>query len=340
MMKTLALAAAAAALAFPAAAQDATLSVHHFLPAEAAPHALLMAPWADRVEKESGGRLRFEIFPSMRLGGTPMTLADQLRDGEIDAALLLPGAGGGRYPKTEVYELPFLEAGALASTLALQDYYDRHLREEYREFQVILLWAQEGAVIHLNRPAARLEDFKGLKIRGANRAAGTFLRGVGAIAVGAPLSALPGMLARGVLDGCLLPYELAATYRVHEDLRHHVALGGGQVRIGTSVLAFVMNRDAYAALDPQLRAVLDAHSGRHLAWYAGKSWSEAERAGLEAAKRQGNRFSSIEGPELERIRAAVRPEIERFLDELSRQGGFDAAALYADAKAMIDRHSR
>lgn len=338
MMRTLAL--AAAALAFPAAAQNATLRVHHFLPAEASPHALLVAPWADRVEKESGGRLRFELFPSMQLGGTPMTLADQLRAGDIDAALLLPGAAGGRYPRTEVFEIPFLDAGAMAGTAALQDYYDKHLREEYRDFQVILLWAQEGALIHANRPIARLEDFKGLKIRAANRAAGTFLRGVGAIAVGSPLAQLPGMLARGLLDGCLMPYELAATYRVHEDLRHHVALGGGQARIGTSVLAFVMNRDAYAALAPGLRAVLDAHSGRHLAWYAGKSWDEAERAGLEAAKRQGNRFSSIDGPELERIRAAVRPEVERFLDELSRQGGFDAAALYADAKAMLDRHSR
>lgn len=334
------LALAAAALAFPAAAQNATLRVHHFLPAEAAPHALLVAPWAHRLEKESGGRLRFEIFPSMQLGGTPMTLADQLSEGLIDAALVLPGAAGGRYPRTEVFEIPFLEAGAMAGTLALQDYYDKHLREEYRDFRPILLWAQAGAVVHVNRPIAKLEDFKGLKIRAANRAAGTFLRGVGAIAVGSPLGDLPGMLAKGLLDGCLLPYELAATYRVHEDLRHHVTLGGARARIGTSVLAFLMNRDAYAGLAPDLRELLDAHAGRNLAWYAGKSWSEAERAGLEAAKRHDNRVSSLEGPELERIRAAVQPEIERFLDELSRQGGFDAAALHSDARAMIEKYSR
>jgi hypothetical protein len=43
--------------------------------------------------------------------------------------------------------------------------------------------------------------------------------------------------------------------------------------------------------------------------------------------------------EVERVRAAVKPEIDRFLKELSAVG-FDAAALYADAQALIAKHSK
>jgi hypothetical protein len=44
-------------------------------------------------------------------------------------------------------------------------------------------------------------------------------------------------------------------------------------------------------------------------------------------------------PEVDRVRAAVKPEIEKFLKELSA-AGFDAAALYAEAQALIAKHSR
>ena len=64
------LAAAAAALALPAAAQEVTLEMHHFAPPQAAVHALLAAPWAAKLEKDSGGRLRIPVSPALSLGGT------------------------------------------------------------------------------------------------------------------------------------------------------------------------------------------------------------------------------------------------------------------------------
>jgi TRAP-type C4-dicarboxylate transport system substrate-binding protein len=331
------LVALAAALALPAAAQEVTLRMHHFAPPHAAAHAALAAPWAAKLEKDSGGRLRIPVFPALELGGKPAGLVQQVREGEADIVLTAVAFTPGRFPRTEVFELPFLNAGAAAGTFALQDYYERHLQAEYRDYHVLLLFAQEGAALHVNRPVRRLEDLKGLKIRAPGRASGVFLRAVGATAVGSPAAQLPQMLAKGLLDGCLAPFAALDEHDLHKLVRHHVSF---EARVGTSVLAMLMNRESYAALPGALRRLVDDHSRRHLAWYVGKTWSELEQPGIAAAQGAGNDLSRLAPAEAERIRAAVAPEIARFLADLSYHGDFDAGALYRDAQAMIAKHQR
>ena len=331
------LAALAAALALPAAAQELTLEMHHFAPPQAAVHALLAAPWAAKLEKDSGGRLRIPVSPALSLGGTSGDLERQVREGEVDIVVTAAGFTPGRFPRTEVFELPFLNADARAATFALQDYYDRHLQAEYRDYHVLLLFAHDGAALHVNRPVRRLEDLKGLKIRAAGRAGGVFVRGVGATAIGSPAPQLPQMLAKGLLDGCLAPFAAVAEYDLQKLVRHHVTF---EARAGTTVLAMLMNRGKYAALPPALRRLVDEHSRRHLAWYAGKTWAELEQPGIAAARAAKNDLASLAPAEAERIRAAVAPEIARFLADLSHHGGFDAQALYRDAQAMVARYQK
>jgi TRAP-type C4-dicarboxylate transport system substrate-binding protein len=322
------LAAAALLVALSAAAQEATLRMQHFAPPQAPAHALLAAPWAARLEQESGGRLRIPVFASLALGGTPEELAQQVREGEVDIVLTAAGFTPGRFPRTEVFELPFAHGAAAANTWALQDYYDRHLREEYRDYHVLLLFADDGAALHATRPIRRLEDLRGLKIRTAGRGGAAFLRAVGAVAIGSPAADLPQMLAKGLLDGCLAPFSALAGTGAEKSLAHHVAF---DERIGVTVYALLMNPGRYRALPEPLRRLLDAHSRRHLAWYAGKTWSELEPAGAPGA---------LPAIEAQRIRAAAAGEVERTLAEISRHGGFDAAALYRDAKALVEKYSK
>jgi TRAP-type C4-dicarboxylate transport system substrate-binding protein len=263
------LAAAALALALPAAAQEATtLRLHHFAPPHAAAHAALAAPWAAKLEKDSGGRLRIEVSPALALGGKPADLERQAREREVDIVLTAAAFTPGRFPRTEVFELPLVDGDAPGLTFALQDYYDRHLRSEYAEYQVLLLYATDEAALHVERPVRRLEDLKGLKIRAPGRAGGVLLRAAGAVAIGSPAAQLPQMLAKGLLDGCIAPFAALAELRLQETVRHHVRFAPG---LGTSVFAMLMNRESYAALPAPLRQLVDAHSRRHLAWYAGKT---------------------------------------------------------------------
>jgi TRAP-type C4-dicarboxylate transport system substrate-binding protein len=327
-----------AALAAPAAAQE-TFKMHHFVPPKAPPSARFMMPWSEKVEKDSGGKIKIQIFPTMQLGGTPPQLVDQVRDGVVDFTFTLPGYTADRFPRTEVFEVPFLHTNALATAQAMQDYYDKYLQEEYKDYQVILLYTHDGAVISANKPVMSLADFKGLKIRTANRGGGVFLRGVGATPVGSPVTEIQTMLTKGVIDGVLLPYEIMPAFKIHELVHNHITLSGPQPRVGTSVFAFLMNKKRYDALPADLKKVIDNNSRRHIAKWAGQTWQEVEMPGMNAAKKAGNKFMEIPSAEVAKIRQAVKPEIDKFLAELSRPG-FDAAKAYADAQKMVAKYSK
>jgi TRAP-type C4-dicarboxylate transport system substrate-binding protein len=329
----------ALATPMPAAAQTVTLKLSHFVPPVAPPHATFLAPWAAKVEKESGGKLKVQIFPSMQLGGTPPQLIDQIRDGVVDIGWTVVGYTAGRFPKTEVMEVPFLHTTARATTLALQDYYEKHLRDEYKDYHVLLLHVHGGALVHAGKPITKLEDYRGLKIRTPNRGGSVFLRAVGANPVGAPVPEVPQMLSKGVIDGALLPYEIANPLKVHELVKHHSEFAGPQPRIGTTVFLFGMNKKKYESLPPDLKKVIDDNSGRKIAEWAGQNWDDIEKPGKAAAEKAGNNFPVMPVAEVDRVRAAVKPEIDKFLKELSA-AGFDANALYAEAQALLAKYAK
>ena len=327
-----------AALAAPAAAQE-TLKMHHFVPPKAPPSARFMMPWAENVTKAAGGKIKIDLYPTMQLGGTPPQLVDQVRDGVVDLTFTLPGYTADRFPRTEVFEVPFLHTHAAATAQALQDYYDKYLTEEYSAYKVILLYTHDGAVISANKPINSLADFKGMKIRTANRGGGAFLRGVGATPVGSPVTEIQTMLTKGVIDGVLLPYEIMPAFKIHELVHNHITLSGPQPRVGTSVFAVLMNKKRYDALSPSLKKAIDDNSGRHIAKWAGETWEEVEKPGMAMAQKAGNKFITIPQGEVAKIVAAVRPEIDKFLAQLSRPG-FDAAKAYADAQQMVAKYSK
>jgi TRAP-type C4-dicarboxylate transport system substrate-binding protein len=332
MKRFIAPALASLLFAGPAVAQE-TFKIHHFVPPKAPPSARFLMPWAEKVEKESGGKLKFQLFPAMQLGGTPPQLVDQVRDGVVDVTFTLPGYTADRFPRTEVFEVPFLHTHAEATAQALQDYYDKYLQDEYKDYYVVLLYTHDGAVVHNNKP------IRGLKIRTANRGGGVFLRGVGATPVGSPVTELQQMLSKGVIDGVMLPYEIVPAYKIHELVGNHVTLAGSQPRFGTSVFSVLMNKKRYDALPADMKKVVDANSKRGIAAWAGKTWEEVEQGGIKAAEARGNKFMTIPAAEVERMRKAVQPEIDKFLADLSK-GGFDARAAYADAQKMVAKYTK
>jgi TRAP-type C4-dicarboxylate transport system substrate-binding protein len=102
------LASIAASIVAPAvlrrAAADApvALKLHHSFSAVSGAHERFLVPWARKVESDSQGRIRVDIFPSMQLGGSPAHLYDQVRDGMTDLAWLLPSNTPGRFARIEV----------------------------------------------------------------------------------------------------------------------------------------------------------------------------------------------------------------------------------------------
>jgi TRAP-type C4-dicarboxylate transport system substrate-binding protein len=297
-------------------------------------------PWAEKIEKESGGKLKIQLFWSMQLGGKAPQLLDQARDGVIDIAWTLPGFTPGRMPRTEPFELPFVHKDALSSTLALQDYQEMHLGPDYKDYHPLLTHVHDGFFFQTKFPIETIEDLKGKKIRAAARSGVWLLEAIGATGIGLPLPEIPAALSKGVIDGVTLPYEIAPSVKTPELVDYFTTLSGPQPRIGTNVFTLLMNKASYEKLPPDLKKVLDANSGRHVAQWAGQTWRDIEKPGKEAAMAlPKNKFNTLSEAEVAKMRKAAEPVFKRWFDEVAKDG-IDGPKLLSDARMLIDKYSK
>lgn len=329
--------AAAALAAFDA--QSETLRMQTFIPPVANPGKTFLTPWAEKIAKDSGGKLKIQPFWSMQLGGKAPQLLDQVRDGVIDIAWTLPGFTPGRMPRVEPFELPFVHKTAYSSTMALQDYQEKHLAPDLKDYHPLLVHVHAGFLFQTRKPILKMADLKGLKLRAASRGGVWLLNALGATGIGLPLPQIPQALSKGVIDGVTLPYEIAPAVKTPDLVSHFSTLAGPQPRLGTNVFTFLMNRNSYEKLSSDLRKVIDDNSGRNIAEMAGRNWDAIEAPGLKVVQaREKNKFHTIPADEVARMKEAAKPVFDRWFAEM-KNIGVDGAKLLADARALIDKYS-
>jgi TRAP-type transport system periplasmic protein len=335
MLKNLFRAAVLIAVTQAASAQDSvTLRLHQPISAQATIPSQLLRPWAAEIEQESGGRLKIEFYDAMALGGKPADLYDQARDGAVDIALMLPGYTPGRFPRSEVFELPFIVKDTVAASQALMTMIVEDLAaSEFRDVRVLAAWVHGPGVLHTNRPIGTLDDLDGLQIRAPGRLAGQLLTTLGAGVVGMPLPAVPENLMKGVINGALVPWDVAASIKLTELVHFHTEFGEGEA-IYTAELLLVMNPDAYAALPDDLRAILDRHSGLALSERAARIQVGGDAPNRAIALTHGNTVTVLVAAEVARWKAAAAPVRDAWIADMTTQG-IDGAALISRAQTLM-----
>lgn len=325
--------------AFAQTSTPITIRIHHLLPPQATSQVGFIEPWAKRVMAASGNRLKVEIYPAMQLGGRPAQLYDQAKDGVVDVIWTLPGYTPGRFPISEVFELPFMVTTAEATSRALYEFYQKHLQTEFGDVHPLAFHVHARGLIHTrDKPVNRVEDLKGLKLRAPTRRIGQMLEQLGATQVGMPVPQVPEALSKNVIDGAVVPYEVIVPLRVHELTKHHAQFEGKH-GLYTAVFIFAMNKSKYEGLPADLKKVIDDNSGADFSQQIGKVYDDADVSGLEATQKVGGQFTAIRGAEAERFRKAAAPVIDEWIADMTKKG-LDGKALHADAVALIDRYSK
>jgi TRAP-type C4-dicarboxylate transport system substrate-binding protein len=335
-----ALAAAAALSAWPmvGVAQDVTLRIHHFLPAPAPVPKNFITPWAEKVAKEAGGKLKIEVYPSMQLGGRPPALIDQARDGVADIVWTLTGYTPGRFPRTEVFELPFIAASAEATSQAAWEFYEKYLKKEFESVHVIAVHVHGPGLLHVKgNGVQKLEDLKGLKLRGPTRQATALLAALGATPVGMPVPAMPEALSKGVIDGTVIPWEVTTPLKVAQLVQSHTNFTGSR-GLYTSFFVFAMNKAKYDALPADIKKVIDANSGMSASKWVGRVMDEGDAPGIAAAQAAGNKMITLDAVETARWKAAAAPIADAWVKEMAGKGQ-PAEAMLTDAKALIIKYA-
>lgn len=317
----------------PALAQEVTLKLHQFLPAQASVPRLVLDVWADKVEADSGGRIKIERYPSMQLGGKPNELYDQVVDGVADIVWTVAGYTPGRFPRAEVFELPFMMTNAEATSRAYWELFESDMKDaDYKDVHMLAVWVHGPGLIHSKTPITSVADLNGVKLRAPTRTTNMLFEALGATPVGMPVPAVPEALSKGVIDATVIPWEVTSALKVAELVGNHTEMPGASLY--TTSFVFAMNKGVYEGLPDDLKKVIDDNSGMELSAFAGKTMQEADAPARQIALDHGNNIIELTPEQIDEWKAAAAPVVEIWKAELAGNG-IDAQALIDKAQAAI-----
>jgi len=318
--------AAAMTLATASSAQEVTLKLHQFLPAQANVPRQILDVWADRIEAESEGRIKIDRFPSMQLGGAPPELMDRVIDGVDDIIWTVVGYTPGRFPSTEVFELPFFVNDARAASCAYATMHEEFMADgEFADVEILGTWVHGPGMFHTMDPVETPADLEGMKIRGGTRLVNDLLTAAGATPVGMPVPAVSEALSKGVIDGTTIPWEVTPALKVSELVENHTEFEGTGLYTLTFVLA--MNKDLYESLSDENKAVIDANAGIDFSIFAGGTQADADGPAREIAVDNGNSIFTV--TDTSEWEALAAPVYDNWIADLDSKG--------LDGQALINR---
>jgi TRAP-type C4-dicarboxylate transport system substrate-binding protein len=336
MKKTL-ITAAIALLGSTAALADEPiiLKVAHFWPPTAMSQQKVLEPWCAKIEQESAGRMKCQIYPAMQLGGTPPQLIQQVQDGVADVVWTLPGYTAGRFPSMEVFELPFMTNRAEPASRAAWLYYEQFGKEDFANVKPLAFHVHDEGYVHNNkRPITKMSDFRGLKMRAPTRMTNKMIAAFGATPVAMPMPAVAEAVSKGVVDGYVLPWEVIPAIKLHEMTKYHSETEGSLPSLYTTLFVVAMNPAKYDSLPDDLKKVIDANSGADFSASIGKAWDVSAPPAREKAVAHGNEFAKISVEELTKWRKVGDKLAESWVKEMDGKG-YKGQAMLDTAKSLI-----
>lgn len=305
-----------------------TLRFAHFWPATSATHMEVFAPWARKIEEESDGRLKVEIFPSATLSKADAAY-DAAAKGTVDIGSQLQGYTNGRFPLTQITELPGLSNSAVQMNCMLQTLYDDGvISSEYEDTHLLFMMGTGPGGIHtIDKPIKKPEDLKGLRIRRPSAIAGDIIEAAGGTPVGLPATDVYTSLQRGVLDGLSLPWDAMGSFKLIELANTHT-----NIPFYSSAIVVTMNKDKYEGLPDDLKQVIDNNSGEVMATLAGKVFDEEDNQFMAEAKAKGDVMIDIPDPLNDPAwRGPLEAGTQKYLKDIEALG-LDAKTVYQKAQ--------
>jgi TRAP-type transport system periplasmic protein len=291
--------------------------------------------WSEQLEKDSGGRITVKRFPNAQMGPTPGHY-DFARTGQADVAWFLHGGTPGRFPLTEIVNLPFMIGSAEIGMKVLNDaeLRSKYLDAEHKGIKVLMLFTHQPGGPHTTKKAIRtLEDFKGMRLRFASPTVRDLVQALGATPVGVPPTEIAEQLQKGTIDGTFIDYGGAGiAFRL-----------GGIVKFSTELYAYVtsfgvgMNEDFWAKLPPDLKdLVMKSVTGKEKE--IGEAWDSLDVPGKKALMDGGGEAIKLSAAENAKVRAIGAEVSEAKIKELDGKG-LPARQVYDMMRALASKHA-
>ncbi len=271
---------------------------------------ILFEQWCKEVKKRTNGRVKVNFYPGGTLTPAAQTY-DSVQRGIADIGHISPGYTRGRFPLTEVVELPLGPRSALAGTKMAHEYYKKFRPKELSGVKVLYLHTHGPGIIHSRKPVHKLEDMKGLKVR----TQGTFQKivvALGGTPVSMPITEAYDALQKGVTDAITVPYEALEGWRIGEVTKYSIEDWGASY---PGAFLEVMNKAKWDSLPPDIQKIIDEINEE---WVekAGRMWDEIDASGKQFAVKRGNKIITLSKAENQRWAKAMSPILAEYVSAM------------------------
>jgi TRAP-type C4-dicarboxylate transport system substrate-binding protein len=315
-------------------AQEKTfeLKLSHWVP-PSHPLQKALEAWGASVEKDSGGTIKYKVYPSQQLGKA-FDHYDMARDGIADLTYINPGYQPGRFPIIAAGELPFLMSNAKGGSVALDAWYRKYAAKEMKDVKFCLAFVHDPGAIHsVNKKVMVPADIKGMKIRPAQGTIAEFVTLLGGNNVQASAPEVRDVLARGVADAVTFPWGSIVLFGIDKVTKYHM-----NVPLYVTTFAFVFNKAKYEQMSAKQKKVIDNHCTSEWAEKVAGPWADFEHNGIAKLKAEaGHEVYDISPAQLAEWKKAAAPLEAKWADGVKKAGG-DPAAAMQELKAQLAKN--
>ncbi len=292
----------------------------------------VMAAFCDEIKKRTKGRVEIAHYP----GGT-LTTFPKVYDGIInqvsDIGHSHVGYTRGRFPVTEILDLPVGYTSGFVATHVKHDFYQKYKPKEWNNVHVLYFWSVGPQILGTTKkPVKRFEDLKGLKIRGTGRPADT-IKALGATPVALEMGEVYDAAQRGLLDGIYDAMETWKGFRLGDVLKYGYLTQRATGSIYTFYVA--MNKEKWDALPEDIKKIFTETAEEWVDKHAVKTL-EADQAGMDYLKQRGGQILVIPEEEIKKMQKAVGPVIEGYIKAMVSKG-YNKAEMEDQLKFIRER---
>jgi TRAP-type C4-dicarboxylate transport system substrate-binding protein len=274
--------------------------------------------WIKKVKEATQGRLDIAFYPGATLG-KPTEAYEMVKSGVVDMACVIIGFFPGRFPLSDVVQLPFLDLkSAVVASRVYWGLYEKfpEFKTEFAGVKVLMLYCDAPTPIGTNKPIRTMEDLKGLKIRSLTGSPTEMMKTLG----GTPVLMAPGdiytSMERKVLDGWMWSWEGCVGAKLYEVTDYYNPANTYQ-----PALSFLMNPAAWNKLPPDIQKTMGTYIGAPGTEFFGKEfdrYNEMDMAKVKGLK--GRNFTDLSPEEVKRWKETCKPIWDKWVAGVEAKG--------------------
>lgn len=293
--------------------------------------------WSDKIEKDSGGRVKMEVYWSGSLVNMRQSHIELLKGvadiTDFTGSYVKEGFHIEKAMRLLFYGVPVNSELSYRIYGMLCDKYPEILNE-YADAIVLGRYSMSAYDLLLrDKPVRKAEDFEGITVKTSGTFA-QFINALGGEGARVPMGETYMALRKGTIGGALAPYETLKSWKFAEVIKYYTILNMSTWPSGH----VEMNLNTYKKLPKDIQKIFKDNID-----YCNKTMADlfrqADKDGIELAKKSGVEFIELPKEELEKVykvaEQVVLKEAKR-IDDM----GLPGTKIANDARALIAQYSK